>query len=71
MGNKIIVEFDKKSLLKNCELQIEMNSIDNTLLECVKCKKTDKDLVWCALFRIHIIKFKIKEQSNGNKGTED
>ena len=70
MTDKIIVEFDKKSLLKNCKEQIEMNSINDTLLECVKCKKTDKDLVWCALFRIHIIKFKIKELDN-DKGTED
>ena len=67
MTDKIIVEFDKKSLLKNCKEQIEMNSINNTLLGCVKCKKRDSDLVWCALFRIHIIKFKIKEQNNGNK----
>ena len=37
----------------------------NDLLECDKCKKTDKDLVWCALYRAYKVKFKIKEQKNG------
>lgn len=68
MTDKIIVEFSRRSLLKNCKNEKEES---NDLLECDKCKKTDKDLVWCALYRAYKVKFKIKEQNNGNKGTED
>ena len=64
MTDKIIVEFSRRSLLKNCKNEKEES---NDLLECDKCKKTDKDLVWCALYRAYKVKFKIKELLNGNK----
>ena len=64
MNDKIIVEFSRRSLLKNCKNEKEES---NDLLECDKCKKTDKDLVWCALYRAYKVKFKIKEQKNANK----
>ena len=61
MGNKIIVEFDRKEIEKNCNRYF--------CLDCEKhCKQTDKDLIRCYL---NWNDFKIKEQNNGNKETED
>lgn len=61
MGNKIIVEFDREELARLCE--------HHSPKVCKGCEQTDKDLLNCNL--IFSTKFKIKEQNNGNKRTED
>lgn len=51
MGNKIVVEFDRKKLKKMCLLTHW----------CRTCKKEDKQLLECHINRID---YKIKEQNN-------
>lgn len=55
MGNKILVEFDRKELKKMCPI---------TDFICVLfCKKRDKDLLKCHIDKAN---YEIKEQNNGN-----
>ena len=63
MKNKIIVEFDRKELKRLCK------KYRNDIGACHSCQAEDWDLIRCIL--IFDISFEIKEQSNGNKGTED
>ena len=69
MGNKIIVEFDREELIsKTC---IRRNSSKQ---HCLGCDYSDRKMIRCSLkkeLNFAIIKFVYKEQSNGNKRTED
>lgn len=65
MGNKILVEFDRKDLKQMCKDKIK----EYHWSCCRECKQTDKELVGC-LANIDC-SYKIKEQDNGNKRTED
>lgn len=64
MGNKIIVEISKNKLEKNCKENIK---------DCDYCKCLDKkdyrQMLHCYIWFGGYLK--IKEQKNGNKGTED
>ena len=57
MGNKIIVEFDRKQLEEMC------GEYD----KCKLCKREIERIMWCNLCFPFTVEFKIKEQSNGNK----
>lgn len=52
MGNKIIVEFDKRKLKKMCPLTNW----------CKTCSKDDEQLLQCHITRAE---YRIKEQPNG------
>ena len=52
MGNKIIVEFDKRKLKKMCPLTDW----------CKTCSKDDEQLLQCHITRAE---YRIKEQNNG------
>ena len=60
MKDTITVEFSRKELKANCKLNCPVYK---------GCKRTDKELVKCLL--VVAVDYKIKEQNNGNKGTED
>lgn len=60
MGDKILVEFDRKELDEMCATHCQWYKL---------CNQTNKDIIKCALR--YSITFKIKEKNNGNKGTED
>ena len=64
MGNKIIVEFDRRKLLKEC--RDKQRTIHWTC--CEYCKRSNKELIHC-LAKIQCSNYEIKEQKNGNKGT--
>lgn len=71
MANKILVEFDKKRIKEWCKLQ---RIYPGSYCPCSVCKQTDKEQIECILMEggLYIEKdYKIKEQSNGNKRTED
>lgn len=65
MGNKIIVEFDRKELLKVCRECKEGNNLSYSF-----CKRTYEERIQCQINN-HFKDFKIKEQSNENKRAED
>ena len=58
--DKITVEFSRKELKENCKLNCPVYK---------GCKRANKDLIKCLL--VVNVNYKIKEQNNGNKGTED
>lgn len=71
MGNKIIVEFDKRRVKEWCKLQ---RIYPSSYCPCYNCKQTDKEQIECMLMEGSLYietDYKIKEQDNGNKGTED
>ena len=57
MGNKIIVEFDRREFYKSC--------LYCSNKETGWCEQSDKEILKCALK--NNVEFKIKEQKNGNK----
>lgn len=71
MGDKILVEFDKERIKEWCKLQ---RIYPSSYCPCYDCKQTDKEQIECMLMEggLYIEKdYKIKEQKNGNKRTED
>ena len=72
MADKIIVEFSRKELEKECEncaYDKETKKLKSKEPALSICSRTDNDIVLCNLR--HILDFKIKEKNNENKGTED
>ena len=62
MGDKILVEFDKKNLNYLCAKYCKWFEL---------CQQTNINMIECILRYPTEINFKLKEQNNGNKGTED
>lgn len=60
MSDKIIVEFDRKELLKEC--RAKQRTIHWSC--CEYCKRSNKELIHC-LAKIQCYNYKIKEQNNG------
>ena len=57
MGNKILVEFDRKELKRLCK------KYRDDIGACHSCQAEDFDLIHCIL--IFNVSFDIKEQKNG------
>ena len=67
MGNKIIVEFDKRRVKEWCNLQRNYPSSD---CPCSVCKPSVEKQIECMLMEGSLYidtDYKIKEQNNGNK----
>lgn len=66
MENKIIVEFDREELERECEscaYDKATKKLKSKEPALSICSRTDNDIVLCNLR--HILDFKIKEQNNG------
>ena len=68
MGNKILVEFDKKRLKECCKI---LRKAPFALLPCSVCKQSNKELIECLLRKITLnfdIDYKIIRLRRKNNG---